>query len=205
MKRLLIATSNPGKVREFKAMLADVEVDVVGLDLFDVEEVAETGSTFAENAALKASGYARQVGLHAIADDSGLEVNALGGRPGVLSARYGGDDLGFDEKMEMLRAELDATGSTDRRARFVSAVAFADERGNIIKSTLGTCEGTIAQFPRGSGGFGYDPIFIPEGYTTTFGELSDEIKAQISHRARSFGEIIPFLRHFIANRLDEAL
>ena len=204
MKRLLIATTNKGKIRELTEMLAGFPVELVGLDAFAVDEVAETGSSFAENAELKASGYAKQTGIAAVADDSGLEVDALGGRPGVLSARYGRDDSGFDEKMALLLDEIERSGGPDRRARFVSAVAMADEKGHILETTLGVCHGVIAQFPRGSGGFGYDPIFIPVGYDKTFGELSDEIKAQISHRARSFREIIPFLRHFIANRLDEA-
>jgi XTP/dITP diphosphohydrolase len=198
-KRLLIATSNPGKVRELRAMLEGLPIELVGLDQFDVEEVAETGSTFRENAELKASGYARQTGLPALADDSGLEIAALGGRPGVLSARYGGDGLGYDKKMEMLLAEIEESGSQDRSARFVSAVAVADVSGNILDTKVGTCHGLLAPRPRGSQGFGYDPIFIPDGYDQTFGELSDEIKAQISHRARAFREIIPFLRHFTSN------
>jgi XTP/dITP diphosphohydrolase len=199
LKKLLIATNNIGKVRELREMLADLPVEIVGLDQFQTEEVDETGTTFAENARLKAVGYSLQTRIAALADDSGLEVDALGGRPGVLSARYGGEGVGFDKKMEMLLAELERSGSENRRARFVSAVAIADETGNILETKLGTCEGRIAQFPRGSGGFGYDPIFIPDGYDKSFGELSDEIKSQISHRARAFREIIPFLGHFMAD------
>ena len=199
MKKLLIATHNDGKVRELKRMLHGLPVEIVGIDSFETDDVAETGSTFAVNAALKASGYARQTGLSALADDSGLEVNALGGRPGVLSARYGGEGSSFEKKMEMLLAEIGQSGSQDRRARFVSAVVLADEQGNILETRQGTCEGRIASTPRGKRGFGYDPIFIPDGYDLTFGELSDEIKSQISHRGRAFREIIPFLRDFIAN------
>ena len=199
MKKLLIATHNQGKVHELIAMLSGLAAELVGLDDLETDEVEEAGSTFAENAALKASGYALQTGLPALADDSGLEVAALGGRPGVLSARYGGEDSTFDEKMEMLLAEMQKSGSDDRSARFVSTVVIADENGNILETKVGICEGKIAPHPRGSKGFGYDPIFIPSGYDLTFGELSEEIKSEISHRGRAFREIIPFLRHFIAD------
>lgn len=198
MTKLLLATSNQGKIREFTGLLSGLQIQVVGLNEFRVDEVEETGTTFEQNARLKALGYARQTGLIAIADDSGLEVNALNGRPGVLSARYGGSEMPFDRKLELLLQEIQQSGCVDRSARFVSAAAIADATGEILLTTEGTCEGSIARDPRGSRGFGYDPIFIPNGYTETFGELADEVKAQISHRARSFREIIPFLRQFKA-------
>lgn len=180
-------------------MLAGTPFDVQSLDSYpDIIEVEETGLTFIDNAQLKASGYARQTGLLSLADDSGLEVASLGGRPGVLSARYGGEGTSFADKMAMLIAELDAAGGNDRRARFVCAMAVADADGNILFTSKGICPGNLGTAPRGTGGFGYDPLFVPDGSENTFGELPDAVKREISHRARAFSEIIPFLRHFIA-------
>jgi XTP/dITP diphosphohydrolase len=167
-----------------------------------VTEVEETGITFAENAALKAVGCATQTGLFALADDSGLEVEALDNAPGVFSARYGGPDTSFAEKMIKLLDEVDKTGDSMRRARFVCAMAFANPSGEILFTTEGICNGKIALHPRGAGGFGYDPLFIPDGFDRTFGELSEAIKGKISHRARAFEQIIPFLGHFRSIRLD---
>jgi XTP/dITP diphosphohydrolase len=133
-----------------------------------------------------------------LADDSGLEVMALGGRPGVLSARYAGPDASFEAKMARLLAELDETGNKDRTARFAAAIALADGTGRIIHTATAICPGHIASEPRGSSGFGYDPLFIPDGYEQTFAELPEEIKREISHRGRSFRKIIPFLRGFFA-------
>ncbi len=197
IKELLIATNNPGKVAEMRDLLAGIGIDVIGLgDLPHFTEVPETGDTFRENARLKAVGYAQQAGMTAIADDSGLEVNALDGRPGVYSARYGGDDLGFDAKMRLLLDEIAKTGDPDRSARFVSSVAIAGPDGGLIFETEGYCIGHIDFEPRGTGGFGYDPLFIPDGFEMTFGQLDSTIKREISHRAAAFREIIPFLRHF---------
>lgn len=196
-KTLLIATRNPAKVTEITDMLTPIGITAVSLAAFEgICEVEETGGTFAENAVLKARGYALQTGLAALADDSGLEVAALGGRPGVLSARYGGEGLAFPEKMSLLLHELETSGSTDRSARFVSSIALTSSEGEIIASEDGTCDGHLAFEPRGEGGFGYDPIFVPEGYDRTFGELSGAIKAQISHRSRAFSRIMPILRRF---------
>jgi XTP/dITP diphosphohydrolase len=197
---ILVATGNPGKLKELDDLLSGMPHEVVSLAAFpDIPEVPETGDTFAENARLKAVEYARLTGLAALADDSGLAVDALGGRPGVLSARYGGADLAFPEKIRKLLDEIALLGAEERGARFVCAMAFADAGGNILFETEGVCEGRIAHAPRGSKGFGFDPIFIPEGYEETFGELDLEIKQKISHRARAFNEIIPFLRHFSEN------
>jgi XTP/dITP diphosphohydrolase len=196
--KLVLATNNAGKVREFADLLSGLPVELLSLrDAGDFPEVEETGATFEENAVLKARGYAIQSGIWALADDSGLEIEALGNRPGVLSARYGGEGTGFDKKMEMLLAELGSTGDPDRRARFVSAIAVADERGEIKYVAEGTVSGHITVSPRGSNGFGYDPIFVPDGYEQTFGELSDDIKGQISHRSRASAKIIRFLSGFI--------
>lgn len=198
-RKLLIATNNPGKVTELRDLLADLPFELLSLNDFPgVIEVEETGSTFAANAQLKAAGYAIQSRNFALADDSGLEVAALGGRPGVLSARYGGEETGFPEKMSMLLAEMDTAETDDRRARFVCSIAIADPGGDILFSAEGVCDGRIADLPCGSGGFGYDPLFVPDGFGQTFGELDRTVKQSISHRSRAFQQIIPFLRHFNA-------
>ncbi len=198
-EKLLIATSNPGKVNELKGFLDGDSFELLSLtDFSTITEVEETGRTFDENARLKASGYALQTGLPALADDSGLEVEALGGRPGVLSARYGGASTSFTEKMAELLVELSETGNSNRRARFVCSMAIADAHGEILSAAVGICDGKLASEPRGNHGFGYDPLFIPEGFDQTFGELSEAVKRKISHRSHAFMQIIPFLRHFNA-------
>ena len=199
-RKLLVATNNPGKLAELSELLKGLPITLQSLgDIDQIIEVEEIGATFIENARLKASGYAFQTGLPAIADDSGLEVEALAGRPGVLSARYGGADTDFDTKMAKLLGELEKLGDAKRDARFVCSIAVADPEGKILHTTEGICPGTIAAIPRGRQGFGYDPLFIPDGYDLTFGELSGAIKRKISHRARAFEQIIPFLRVFTAN------
>ena len=198
-EKLLIATSNPGKVNELKGFLDGASFELLSLtDFSAITEVEEIGRTFDENARLKASGYALQTGLPALADDSGLEVEGLGGRPGVLSARYGGASTSFTEKMAELLVELSETGNSNRRARFVCSMAIADARGEILSAAVGICDGKLAFEPRGIHGFGYDPLFIPDGFDQTFGELSEGVKREISHRSRAFAQIIPFLRHFNA-------
>jgi len=198
-KKILLATNNTGKLAELRAMLSELPVDICGLgDFPGVVEVEETGSTFAENARLKAIGYALQTGVPALADDSGLEVDALGGRPGVLSARYGGESTSFENKMKMLLSEIKNVEFPDRSAQFSCAIAISDENGQLLFESEGICRGLIALSPIGTGGFGYDPIFVPNGYEQTFGELSGAIKQNISHRSRAFSQIIPFLRDFIA-------
>jgi XTP/dITP diphosphohydrolase len=195
----LIATTNCGKLAELRGQLADLPVELLSLaDLSSYEDVNESGSTFSENAILKASSYAIQAGMPTLADDSGLEVAALGNAPGVLSARYGGAETSFESKIKRLLRELDTTRDRSRTARFVSSVAIADSKGLILHSATGICQGIIAHEPRGNGGFGYDPIFVPDGFDRTFGELSNDIKQKISHRGRAFNRIIPFLRDNIA-------
>jgi XTP/dITP diphosphohydrolase len=197
---LLIATTNPGKLSELDAMLRGTDIELISLaDYPDVSEVPETGSTFQENACLKAAGYATQTGQITLADDSGLEVASLGGKPGVMSARYGGAGSDYNEKIAMLLSELDGRFDDLRRARFLSSIALSDPGGVIIGQADGVCEGIISLEPRGANGFGYDPIFIPDGYDRTFGELPATIKRKISHRSRAFRLIIPFLRHFTEN------
>jgi len=197
--KLLIATNNRGKVAEFRHMLRSVPFELLSLaDLPTLPDVEETGLTFDANARLKAREYASQTGLRALADDSGLEIEALGNRPGVLSARYGGPGTTFKNKMTKLLAELDEAGDDKRLARFVCSIAIADEQGDILYTSMGVCEGRISLKPRGNGGFGYDPIFVPDDYDLTFSELSENIKQEISHRARAINQIIPFLRDYNA-------
>ncbi len=201
--QLLIATRNNGKVKELENLLADLPVRLRSLNDFpNVPEAEETGATFAENARLKAQFYAARTGLFALADDSGLAVEALGGAPGIFSARYAGDDASDAQKIEKLLKELNATGAENRRARFVCAIAIADANGEIKFLAEGICGGAIAHDARGKNGFGYDPIFIPDNFNQTFGELSDDIKRQISHRARAIKKIIRYLRDFTALPLD---
>lgn len=193
--RLLIATTSAGKVRELRECLAPFEnIELAGLsDFSDLAEVAETGSTFRENAELKATGYARQTNCYVLADDSGLEVAALGGAPGVHSARYAGEGAGDAERIAKLLGEL--AGQTHRSARFVCVLSCADPRGRIVNTWTGTCEGEIALAVAGSNGFGYDPVFIPAGYDRTFGELPPAIKNRLSHRARALKQALPNLQN----------
>jgi XTP/dITP diphosphohydrolase len=192
---LLVATRNLGKLEELRQLLSEVKLDLHGLaDFPGIIAVPETGESFIENASLKAAGYAKQTGLLTLADDSGLEVHALGGAPGVFSARYAGEIASDVERTTKLLAALSSVESPKRRARFVSAVAIASSEGQILNVSVGTCDGHIGLAPRGSGGFGYDPIFIPAGYDRTLAELKPEIKNQISHRARALLTAREFLR-----------
>ncbi len=191
---LLVATHNEGKTRELAELLADAPLRLRGLREFPwVEEAEETGATFEENAVLKARHYGSLSGLWTLADDSGLVVDALGGAPGVYSARYGGRGISYAERMALLLEALEATGDKERSARFVCVIALADPRTGEVKTFEGVCEGRIADAPRGAGGFGYDPLFVPEGYARSFGELPPEIKQSLSHRARALSKARQFL------------
>ena len=192
---LLVATHNNGKLLELRGLLHALGFDLYSLNAFAcIAQVQESGETFIENACLKATSYAQQTGMTALADDSGLEVNALMGKPGVHSARYAGEGASdLDRTMKLLSA-LSNVGPSERGARFVSAVAVASSSGVILNVSIGTCEGRIAEAPRGSRGFGYDPIFIPDGYNQTFGELPASVKNSISHRARALRQTLDFLR-----------
>ncbi|HEV2706362.1 MAG TPA: XTP/dITP diphosphatase [Pyrinomonadaceae bacterium] len=202
--QLLIATRNAGKVREFAELLTGLPLQLRHLAEFPhVPEAVETGSTFAENAALKARFYARLTGLPTLADDSGLEVDALGGAPGVYSARYAGEQATDAARNAKLLDELNRSDDRSRRARFVCVIAHASPSSEEIKLFEGVCEGRIASSPRGSSGFGYDPLFIPDGYEATFGELPAEIKNCISHRAHALDAASRFLRQtVIETQLD---
>jgi XTP/dITP diphosphohydrolase len=191
--RFVLATTNPDKVREIRALLDGSDVEIVGLDAFPaIDAPEETGATFAENAALKARYYAGRTGLPAIAEDSGLEVDALGGLPGVESARFNGEASSYPDKFAALYRMLERTGRRDSTARFVCAVAVADGDA-VLFETRGTVEGRISPEPRGSHGFGYDPIFFypPEG--RTLGEVADEVKRAVSHRGAAFRALSSWL------------
>ena len=193
-KSLLLGTRNPGKIYEIKLILGDVALEFSSLNDFPHVAVAEENAdTYAGNAIAKAQFYARATGLPALADDSGLEVEALDGAPGVRSARYAGGDATDSDRRKLLLSELARTGSDNRRARFVCATAIASVDGGVLNLSEGICEGTITFEPRGESGFGYDPLFVPDGYDQTFGELSDEVKNRISHRARALLKLREFL------------
>jgi XTP/dITP diphosphohydrolase len=192
---VVIATHNPGKLREMRELLAPYGVDAVSAGELNLPEPEETGTTFADNARIKAEAAAAGAGLPALADDSGLAVEALGGAPGIHSARWAGADKDFARAMRVVREKLFAAGANSpaqRRAAFVSALALAWPDGHC-ECVEGRVEGTLVWPPRGTRGFGYDPIFIPEGHDRTFGEMSAEEKhglpplgQGLSHRARAF-------------------
>lgn len=192
---LLVATQNQGKLEELRLLLGDLALELRGLiDFPAVTQVPETGDSFIENAALKAVGYATQTGLLTLADDSGLEVDALNGAPGIFSARYGGEGNTDEDRTARLLSELSMIPKAARSARFVSAVAIANSKGQILNVSVGTSDGQIDFAARGTGGFGYDPVFIPSGYDKTFAELKSVVKNQISHRARALSGTREFLR-----------
>ena len=191
---LVVATNNPGKLAELRRLLRDSGYEIRSpADLCIPFHVEETGSTYRENAALKAETAARITGLPALADDSGLEVDILGGRPGPHSARYGGEGLDDAGRVQLLLRELEGVPDEKRRARFraVVAVAIPGEPTQFFEETV---EGTIARSPRGAGGFGYDPIFVPLGMTRTMAELSPEEKDAVSHRGKAMRAAARWLR-----------
>ena len=202
-RELLIATNNKGKQTEFRQLLADLPLTISDLSSFPaIDPISETGRTFEENASLKASGYAIQAKRLTLADDSGLEVDALNGAPGVLSSRYGPVGASDESRSTRLLAELTNVPVHDRSARFVSVIAIAGENGELINLSSGICEGLIALTPRGGNGFGYDPIFIPSGFNETFGELPAEVKNRVSHRAQAWVRALEFLRTLTASPDD---
>jgi XTP/dITP diphosphohydrolase len=184
---LVIASHNPGKVREIDDLLRPFGIETVGAAAVGLVEPEETGTTFAENAALKARAAARAAKLPALADDSGLAVSALEGSPGIYSARWAGPRKDF--AIAMRKVEDALKGKSDRRAAFVAALALAwpDGRCDVFE---GRVEGTLVWPPRGEKGFGYDPIFVPAGHTITFGEMEPAKKHTISHRAKAFAKLV---------------
>ena len=197
MTKLLIGTGHVGKLGEIRTILGDVPYELMSLaDFRDTETPEENGATYRANAILKAQSYARQTGLLTLADDSGLEVEALNWAPGVLSARYAGDDASDADRRSLLLSELMTQACKTRTARFVCVVAIADHAANVINVCEGICEGRLTEVERGLGGFGYDPLFVPNGYDLTFAELPDAMKNEISHRGRALAKARKFLiRH----------
>lgn len=194
--KLVIATTNEGKLKEYRDLLSTLNIELAGLHSFDgLEEPVENGDTFEANAAIKARSYARQTGEWVLADDSGLEIAALGGAPGVRSARFGGAGSGYEEKIEIVQQML--KGKADRSARFVCVIAVARPDGSVAATAFGECRGEIAAEARGANGFGYDPVFVPEGRSRTFGEMTDAEKRSLSHRGRAANEIIRKMLDFI--------
>jgi XTP/dITP diphosphohydrolase len=197
-QRLLVATRNSGKVSEFADMFADLQLEWIGLaDLGLDLEVAETGETFCENAIIKATEYAAASGLLTLADDSGLEVDALDGRPGVHTARYGGAGLTPVQRYELLLVDMKGVPMADRSARFRCVIALSSGQG-ILGTVGGVCEGKIAERPAGIGGFGYDPVFYLPDQGQTMAELPAAEKHLISHRGKAIAEIAPLLRLVLA-------
>ena len=194
MLQMLAATTNKHKVREFQEILEDLKekINIITTDAIpNFPEIIEDGTTFEENAMKKAKEASAYADMVAMADDSGLVVEALGGAPGIYSARYAGEGATDADRIAKLLKEMD--GVTDRRAKFVCAAAIA-YRGKEVKIFVGEVKGTIALAPSGSNGFGYDPVFIPDGFEKSFAELTDDEKNAISHRGRAMRAVAGFLR-----------
>jgi XTP/dITP diphosphohydrolase len=206
---VLIATSNPGKIREIQEAFRNLPVTLRYLEDFPtVSTVQETGDTYKENAILKALYYSKQTGMCALADDSGLEVDALGGLPGVYSARFWGALASDGERTQELLAALSQYPSRKRTARFVCCLALAEWKreeldavagSGVLSIAEGRCEGLIAHEPRGANGFGFDPVFIPLGYDATFAEISSDVKCVISHRAKALAMTREFLGRWVTS------
>lgn len=194
-EKFVLATHNPGKLAEMKAILSGLGVEVVSPAEAGVEvDVEETGTTFAENAMLKARAICAAAGLPAIADDSGLCVDALNGGPGVYSARYGGEGLDDAGRRRLLLQNL--RGQTTRAAHFICAVACAFPNGDTLEAE-GRCDGAIAFAPLGEGGFGYDPVFLIPEKGKTFGQISPEEKSKISHRGKALAAFAEKLKAYL--------
>ena len=189
-QRLIVATRNAHKVEEIRAILSTFEVLDLSV-LTDPPEVEETGTTFLENAILKAVAISDLTDALVLSDDSGLEVDSLGGNPGVYSSRYGGEDGDDSLNNEKLLREMD--GHSERTARFRCVIVLA-RRGNVLADFSGAVEGRILQKKQGGAGFGYDPLFAPKGYDRSFAELGEEIKNGLSHRSRALEGVVDWLR-----------
>ncbi len=192
LHRLVLGTGNPGKVEELRALLTDLSIELIPAStLDDPPEVVEDADTLTGNAEKKARAFSAHTGHPALADDTGLEVAALDGAPGVRTARFAGPDATPADNIEHLLSVL--AGEEDRRAQFRTVVALIDDK-DTAHTFEGVCTGTITTAPRGDGGFGYDPLFQPDGYTQTFGEMPADEKNKISHRRKA----LDALRHFLS-------
>jgi XTP/dITP diphosphohydrolase len=202
--RLLLASANQGKLRELRTILRGLPVELVGLHEVgrgDPPEVEETGATFLANALLKARAYAAWSGLAAVADDSGLEVDALGGAPGVRSARYAGPGASDQANLDKLLAELTGVPPERRTARFRCLAALHDPATGREDHAEAAWEGRVLDAPRGSGGFGYDPVFLPDGWDRTSAEVDQATKDAASHRGKAFRALRPAIEEWARRQL----
>lgn len=196
MTQIVLASNNPGKVREIGQMLADLEVQVLPQSTFNIEDIEETGLSFVENAIIKARHAAAESGLPAIADDSGLEVDALNGAPGIYSARYAGRGATDAQNLQKLLADLENVPEAQRSARFQCLLVYmrhAQDPTPLI--CQGTWEGRITFEPKGDSGFGYDPVFFVPSHNCTSAELAPEVKNQLSHRGQALALLVAALAH----------
>ena len=194
MKKVVLASGNPGKVREIGEMLKALDIEVVPQSEFDVPEADETGTTFVENAIIKARNAAHYTGLPAIADDSGIEVDALNGAPGVYSARYSGPGATDRSNNDKMLAELSGVEGPARSARYQAILVYMSHAGDPTPLiSQGSWEGLILEQPRGENGFGYDPIFYVPEYDCSSAELSPELKNQLSHRGKALRKLVSLL------------
>ncbi len=187
-EKILVASHNPGKVREIQDLLRPFDVEAISAAKLGLEEPEETGRTFTENALIKAYAAAKQCGFASLSDDSGLCVEALDGEPGIHSARWAGAERDFNLAMAKVHAELEKTAVDNRRAYFVCALCLVWPEGKA-ETFEGRVYGTLIWPPRGDKGFGYDPMFVPEGHHITFGEMEPDEKHAMSHRARAFEQL----------------
>lgn len=193
---ILLATRNPGKIREIRSILSSLPIQLASLlDFENILPIVEDGITYKENAKKKAYEVFHATKIPTIADDSGLEVEILGMQPGIFSAYYAGESADYSKNNQKLLEVLKGVPPEQRKAQFRCVALYFD--GNFEKYSEGICSGVIAQYPKGNGGFGYDPIFIPDGYSQTFGELPEAIKNVISHRAKAFIGIKNFLKIYL--------
>ncbi|WP_027964629.1 XTP/dITP diphosphatase [Halalkalibacillus halophilus] len=196
MKRIYVATTNKGKLKELETIFGELDMKVISVfdEFEDVADVEETGANFEENARLKAETIANIYKIPVVADDSGLSVYAIGGEPGVYSARYAGGEKNDQRNLEKVLDKM--KGLDDRKAAFVCSMAFARPHQPTVIAE-GRCEGEISEQPQGEGGFGYDPIFIPEDYDQTLSQLGTEVKNSISHRRKALDGLIEKIRPLI--------
>lgn len=193
MKKIFVASKNKGKISEIRSYLAPLDYELFSLiDTPDIPDIEETGSTFEENALIKAKAVYNIVKIPVLADDSGLEVDLLGGRPGVYSARYSGEGAADEKNISKLLTELGGSKFEERTARFKCIIALYD--GINERLFEGTCEGNIIHYPKGTDGFGYDPIFMPRGCSLTFAEMDSDSKNRISHRGLALESLVKFMK-----------
>jgi XTP/dITP diphosphohydrolase len=198
--RLLVATRNREKLKEINAILKELNLDIISsAKMPQLPEVHEDGKTIRDNAVKKAVETAKMAKMLTLADDTGVEVDPLNGEPGVRSARFAGDDVTYHENNKKLLKLLEGVPREKRTARFRCVVAIADEKG-LVETVEGICNGTIIEDERGGGGFGYDPLFIPDGQVKTFGELSPDVKNRISHRAKALQKAWAVLSRYLREK-----